>query len=58
MSERKLYSVDIGGLLHTMLLDDEDAARYGDRAVEVKQAKPENKSRTPGNKSASASSKK
>ena len=43
----KEYEVEINGLKHTMLLDADDAKRYGDDAVEVKQAdKPANKSRT------------
>lgn len=54
---RKAYTVDIGGLTHTLLLDEEDAARYGDRAVEAKAAEVKNKSRKPANKSASASEK-
>lgn len=47
---RKEYVVDIGGLEHTMLLDPEDARRYGDKAVEVKERKPANKARQPQNK--------
>lgn len=43
----KEYEVAINGLKHTMLLNAEDAGRYGDAAVEVKEAaKPANKSRT------------
>ena len=51
--ERKEYVVTIGDLPHTMLLDEQDAARYGDRAVPVQEKaapKPANKSRTPQNK--------
>ena len=55
--ERKLYTVDIGGVPHSMLLDADDAKRYGDRAVEVKAAEPKNKARKPANKQASASEK-
>jgi hypothetical protein len=48
---RKSYTVTINGLEHTMLLAAEDAERYGDAAVEVKEsAKPANKSRTAENK--------
>lgn len=57
MADRKLYTVDIGGTPHTMLLDADDAKRYGDRAVEVKAAEPKNKARKPTNKSASGSEK-
>jgi len=49
--DRKAYTVDIGGVKHTMLLNPVDAKRYGDRAVEVKERTPENKSRRPRNKS-------
>lgn len=49
---RKPYTVVLGGLPHTLLLSPEAAARYGDQAVEVKQAEaPANKARTPRNKS-------
>lgn len=50
---RKEYIVTIGGLEHTMLLDDVDVARYGKNlkpAPEVKAVKPENKARQPQNK--------
>jgi hypothetical protein len=47
---RKSYTVTINGLEHTMLLTPEDAERYGDDAVETKQATPANKSRTVSNK--------
>lgn len=47
------YEVTIGGLQHTLQLDDADAARYGDQArpVETKQAPAsKNKARTVKNK--------
>lgn len=50
------YEVQIGGLPHTLLLDDETAKRYGDRATEVKRTEtkkapaPANKARTAENK--------
>jgi len=45
----KEYTVVIGGVEHTMLLDAEDAKRMG--ATEVKEASaPANKSRTAKNK--------
>lgn len=47
----KIYEVEINGLKHTLQLDAADAERYGDRAVEVKQAP------APANKSRSASTK-
>lgn len=47
---RKEYTVKIGGVEHTLLLSSEDAERYGDDAVLVKQAEPANKSRTASNK--------
>ena len=54
---RKEYDVTIGGIVHSMLLDDGDAERYGDKAtphepeVEAKEAeKPANKARTARNK--------
>lgn len=46
----KEYEVEINGVKHTLLLDPEDAKRYGDAAVETKQAEPANKSRTAQNK--------
>lgn len=46
------YRVTIGGVVHTMLLDEHDVERYGDQAVEVKAAKPQNKAKTPSNKGA------
>ena len=49
---RKAYTVTIGGLEHTMLLDDDDAKRYGDAAQPASKAasKPANKARTTDNK--------
>lgn len=52
---RKPYVVTIGGVEHEMLLDDVDAARYGDRAeagkAKSKEAeKPANKARSARNK--------
>lgn len=46
----KDYEVTINGIVHTMQLSKEDAERYGDSAVEVKQTAPANKSRTAQNK--------
>lgn len=49
----KEYVVTIGGLEHTLLLNNEEAERYGDaaKAVSTKSAeKPSNKSRTATNK--------
>lgn len=50
---RKLYEVPIGGIPHTLKLNDDDAARYkaayGDK---FKEAKPATKGRTPANKGA------
>lgn len=46
----KDYEVTINGIVHTMQLTTEDAERYGDSAVEVKQSKPANKSRSADNK--------
>ena len=57
MAERKLYTVTISGLPHRMLLDADDAKRYGALAVEAKQAQPQNKSRKPADKSAPVSKK-
>lgn len=45
----KPYTVTIGGLDHTLVLDDEDAARYGATAKPVtakKAPEPANKART------------
>jgi hypothetical protein len=48
---RKHYAVTIGGIEHTLLLAPEDADRYGEDAVLVKEAdKPANKARTVDNK--------
>ena len=47
---RKPYTVNIGGVEHTLLLTEEDAARYGDAAVQTKAVSPSNKSSTPKNK--------
>lgn len=45
---RKAYDVSIGGVRHRLLLTVQDAARYGEAAVEVKQADPPaNKARRP-----------
>ena len=54
--DRKEYVVTIGGLSHTLLLDESDAQRYGDaaqakKAVEPKAVKPADKARTAPNKS-------
>lgn len=49
MSELREYEVDLGNHTTTMLLDEENAARYGEMAkpVEAKQAAaPANKART------------
>lgn len=46
----KEYEVEINGIKHTMQLTAEDAERYGEDAVLVKQAAPSNKSRTADNK--------
>lgn len=54
---RKPYTVTISGIEHTLLLDAEDAARYGEDAVEVKQARPANKAATADNKAATADAK-
>lgn len=46
MAETKEYDVDLGWTKTTMLLSDEDAAKYGERAVPVKKAAaPANKAR-------------
>lgn len=55
MAERKLYTVNIGGRPHRMLLDEDDAQRYGAEPVkaekvETKAAEPKNKSRRVANK--------
>lgn len=49
----KEYTVNIGGLEHTVQLNDEDAERYGETAkpVSTKSAeKPSNKARSASNK--------
>lgn len=47
----KTYVVTIGGIVHTMQLDDDDAKRLGDKAVEVKESSaPANKARGAKNK--------
>jgi len=47
--DRREYTVTVGGVEHTVLLDSEDAKRFGARAVEAKRADaPANKARTPG----------
>lgn len=51
MSELKEYEVEIGGLPHTVLLDDEAAKARGLSAPKPKAATAENKSRKPSNKS-------
>lgn len=49
----KTYEVTIGGIVHTMQLDEDDAKRYGDKAVEAKgSAASANKSRGAKNKEA------
>lgn len=53
VTNRKEYVVHIGGIPHTLLLSDSDAARYGKAAVLVKaKAAPSNKAVKPANKSA------
>lgn len=65
MDQRKSYTVDIGGIQHDMLLTEQGARRYGDRAqlrtitstpevepeVETKKVTPANKGRSARNKS-------
>lgn len=46
--ERKQYTVDVLGLPHTMLLDEQTAAQYGERAKLVE--KTSTKAKTPANK--------
>ena len=50
---RTEYVVTLGGVEHTMLLTADDAGRYGDAAtrVQAKAVQPQNKARTPLNKS-------
>lgn len=52
VADRKLYTVVIGGVEHTMMLDESDAQRLDAQAVEVsdKAMRPANKARTPKNK--------
>lgn len=55
MADRKLYTVNIGGRPHRMLLDEHDAQRYQAELVEAekvetKAAEPKNKARTAPNK--------
>lgn len=47
----KKYTVVIGGIEHTMQLSDADAKRYDAQPVAEKKSEPENKARTPKNKS-------
>lgn len=47
MGDRKSYIVTIGGLPHTMELNDEDAKRYGGSAVLATKQQP-----APANKAA------
>jgi len=47
----KQYTVDIGGIAHTVQLDDDEAARLGLKSDEKKAApEPKNKARKPANK--------
>lgn len=46
---REPYTVIVGGVEHTMLLDADDAKRYAQAAVKAAPA-PANKSRTASNK--------
>jgi hypothetical protein len=50
MAEMKEYTVEIGGIEHTMQLSDEDAKRYGDAATPVKSSTAANKSSSASNK--------
>lgn len=50
MSDLKEYTVDIGGVEHTMLLDEADAKRRGATPVQQKSRTPQNKAATPENK--------
>lgn len=45
---RKLYTVVIGGIEHTLLLNAEDAERYGDAAKPSSDKAVLNKARTSG----------
>lgn len=57
MGDLTEYEVEIDGVPHTFQLDADEAKRLGDRAVEVKRRKVEDKSRKPANKAASGSEK-
>lgn len=46
----KTYTVVIGGVEHTMQLDDDDAKKYGDAATEAKSGGAQNKARSTKNK--------
>ena len=47
VDSRKKYHLTVGGVKHTMLLTPQDAERYGEAAVEAKEAKaPANKARS------------
>lgn len=50
MAKLKEYTVDIGGVEHTLQLSDEDAKRYGDNATPVKSSTASNKSRSASDK--------
>lgn len=50
MSDLKKYDVEIGGLVHSLLLSDEDARARGLSQPEKKAATADNKSRKPANK--------
>lgn len=53
-NETSEYTVEIGGLEHTVLLSEEDAKRYPDaKPVAAKSVKPANKAAAPANKGAS-----
>jgi hypothetical protein len=47
------YTVTINGIDHTMLLDEEDAKRYGDKAVKAAKQSQTKKATAPANKAAS-----
>ena len=47
---RKEYTVDVGGIEHTMLLDEADAKRLDGKAVETKTRTPQHKAATPESK--------
>jgi len=46
-----VYEIEIGGVVHTLQLSDEDAEAQGLEPVKSKQADKPNKARTPSNKS-------